>query len=359
MVWRSLFLRVVGERRATVHVVPALGGTERRISPVEAVQVPSALDWSPDGRFLGLTLRADASGRGRIGLLSPATGELRALTSPSAFGLDRWPRISPDGRTIAFVRNQNYWGWHGDLYLVPVTGGSERRLTFDERAIRGHDWTPDGKELILSSNRGGQPTLWRISADGSDPAARPVAGVGGDAFQPTLSRKGQRLAYQEERQDAEIRRVPVQPGTDSSRLTLGVPVAVPGSTRIELSPQVSPDGRQLVFVSRRGGDQAIWVSDLDGSNALQVAVFPGYLSGSPRWSADGQRIAFDAQVFGRSDIFVVSAQGGTPIRLTSDGAADDVLPSWSQDGRWIYFGSDRSGRGRCGRYPPYGARPSR
>ena len=86
----------------------------------------------------------------------------------------------------------------------------------------------------------------------------------------------------------------------------------------------------------------IWVSDAEGSNAVEL-FSQARFSGSPCWSPDGQRVAFDSNLHGNMDIYVIQANGGKPVRLTTNSAGDNV-PSWSRDGNWIYFTSARSGR---------------
>jgi dipeptidyl aminopeptidase/acylaminoacyl peptidase len=107
-------------------------------------------------------------------------------------------------------------------------------------------------------------------------------------------------------------------------------------------PQISLDGRRIVFDSTRSGSREIWVCDSDGSNLLQLTKLGRPLTGTPRWSPDGRYIAFDTRLAEQSDIYVIAANGGVPRRLTED-PADDDIPCWSRDGLWIYFSSNRSG----------------
>ncbi len=114
------------------------------------------------------------------------------------------------------------------------------------------------------------------------------------------------------------------------------------SSRLDTAPQVSRDGKRLVFVSRRSGDDAIWVSDIDGGQPQEIASLPG--DGSPRWSPTGTRVAFDASRAGHADIFVVGAQGIPRAEPLTNEQAENVVPSWSRDEKWIYFASNRTGR---------------
>src|SRR2546429_5895686 len=110
------------------------------------------------------------------------------------------------------------------------------------------------------------------------------------------------------------------------------------SSQGDCSPEFSPDGKKVAFVSERSGISQIWICDSDGRNPLQLTSFGGpHGAGSPSWSPDGRLIAFDCGATGLQDIFMISAEGGSPRRLT-DGNANNVVPTWSRDGQWIYYG---------------------
>jgi len=337
---RIAFVKSVGGDRNAVQIKPAMGGTEQTVIPPEFNPAFRKIDWSPDGNTLAFTVdRPDAGG---IALFSFDTGRVRTLTSPSTGSIDRGPSFSPNGRTVAFIRN-TITPAYGYLYTVGVADGRERQITSGGLVIFGADWSADGKELIFSSNRTGPAALWRIAADASEVDPRPVAGVGTNAYFPTVASKGNRLAYNDDRQDQDIWRTSISAGHDAAGPRLGPATLVHGSTRMDASPQVSRDGKRLVFASQRSGNQDIWVSDIDGLNPLQIASLPGSPAGSPRWSPTGTRVAFDASIAGHYGIFVVGAQGGKPLPLTHD-LWDNVVPSWSGDEKWIYFSSNQTGR---------------
>lgn len=106
------------------------------------------------GRFVAGSERVSPSAPFQIYLLSIESPERRKLTSPPARSRgDRFPAVSPEGNTIAFTRHSN--NDTDDIYLAPVSGGEPTRLTTDNSVINGLSWTPDGREIIYSSIRGG------------------------------------------------------------------------------------------------------------------------------------------------------------------------------------------------------------
>ena len=123
------------------------------------------------------------------------------------------------------------------------------------------------------------------------------------------------------------------------------------STRLDESPQYSPDGKRIVFRSSRSGSEEIWVCDADGSNAVQLTSTGE--AGSPYWSPDGRHIAFDSFIQGHFQSFVVASRGGQPQQITF-GLANNGRPTWSHDGKWIYFNSNRSGRFEVWKMPAGG-----
>ncbi len=186
------FLRVSHES-SSIYVVPALGGTPHQLytGPIDRTFM-GGLSWSPNGKTLAFAQRDPDDVHAWITLLSLADYSTRRLTTPSKQDHDFIPAFSPDGTILAFARGSSA-GVANDLFVVPATGGEPKRLTFDNRAIFGLSWTPDGRDLVFSSARGGIAILWQVSASGGTP--RPFANVSG-AGSPTISPKGNQLAFQ-------------------------------------------------------------------------------------------------------------------------------------------------------------------
>ncbi len=323
-----------------IALLPALGGPEHILHSIAppAFRLPGhSLSWSPDAKSLAFSDRASPQTPFRIELLSIKSLERRSLTSPPAgcHG-DRFPAISPDGETLAFIRRGS--SDTDDVHLAPVSGGPATRLTSDNGPIRGLAWTPDGRGIVYASNRAGARHLWKIRASGGRPERVPAGGENPTTL--AISPHRWLLAYTSTHLDTNIWSFEVQ---DRTGLSGSPPVRLISSTRADDSPQYSPDGNRIVFASSRTGPVEIWTCHRDGSDVVQVTSLYAPHVGTPRWSPDGRQIAFDSTAAGQRDIYVVSADGGTPRRLTTESSAE-VRPSWSADGRFIYFGSDRSGR---------------
>ena len=74
----------------------------------------------------------------------------------------RYPAISPDGSEIAFC-------YQGDIFKVPVGGGTAVQLTSNEAYDYAPVWSPDGKTIAFASNRYGSFDIYTMPADGGAP----------------------------------------------------------------------------------------------------------------------------------------------------------------------------------------------
>ena len=167
--------------RCSIFLISPLGGAERKLTDVACSYL--TLAWTPDGKSLAF---ADGSG---LFLISTATRERRRLTSPPASIVgDHYPAISPDGRNLAFVRSYNLN--QDDLYVASLENGEPQRLTRDSRDILGVAWTPDGRDLVFSSNRLG---ALAYSGESIVPhSAGTAGGSGGRCLAPCHFHEGRR-----------------------------------------------------------------------------------------------------------------------------------------------------------------------
>ena len=105
---------------------------------------------------------------------------------------------------------------------------------------------------------------------------------------------------------------------------------------VERHPALSPDGRQVVYVSEAGGNADIYVQRVDGRNALNLTEDSPDADTSPSFSPDGSKVAFRSER-GGGGIFVMGATGES-VRRLSDRGHD---PSWSPDGRRIVISTEQ------------------
>jgi Tol biopolymer transport system component/DNA-binding winged helix-turn-helix (wHTH) protein len=331
-----------------LYVIPSAGGPERKLYSSLNIR---DICWSPDGKFIAFADKTAPDKFFGVSLLSIDTLEIRELSSPSAESYqDRFISISPDSEQIAFIRASGDF-LKDELYVVSVSSGEQKLLFSDNSRMLGADWTPNGKEIIFSSNRSGSYALWRISAAGGEP--QPMAVGTENAADPTVSRQGNLLAYTRINFDANIYKINL-PATKAEKASS--PVRLIASTRMDRNPRLSADGKQIVFESNRTGSYEIWTSDSDGKNEKQLTFFGGRDTRSACWSPDGQQIAFISRAEGHANLYTINVEGLPPRRL-SDGSLNCAAPSWSRDGQWIYFASDRIGSWQVWKMPAAGGEP--
>jgi serine/threonine protein kinase len=349
------FLRQTSEQTAAIYRVAPLGGAERKIADVIVSGLPlwgGGLCWTRDGKWI-LSSDADAPGkRPYIVLVSSETGEKRKLSSGEGLG-EFHPALSPDNRTLAFVRGLAV----GQSLLFLLSLDTELKPTAAARQLRPAGsrnsspvWTPDGKSLLFTGTSldSFRSRLWRISVSGDSPPA-PVPQAGEGAIWSAVSPQGNRLVFSRLFADTNIWQLDVSgPGGRA-----GTPRQVVASTRMDQWPAFSPDGGRIAFESSRSGGYGVWLANADGSNPQPLHVDPNYVSEDPAWSPDGRTIAFDARKDKQFEIYLISPEGGAPHRLT-DHPSDNWVPSWSCDGKWVYFASNRTGRPEVWRVPAAG-----
>ena len=198
----------------------------RQGCPLGRSLASSMLDWAGDDALV-VADQDSPEEPFHIIRLSIDTGETRQLTSPPPHSSgDLCPVVSPDGQTLAFTRGLA--PAPSDIYVLPVTGGEPRRVTFDESVITALTWSEDGGSIVFSSERGamaGAGSLWRVRVDASTARPEPeqLRGIGQKAGGPVIARRGRRLAYVETSRDVNLWRVaatgegPAQPFVSSTR----------------------------------------------------------------------------------------------------------------------------------------------
>lgn len=303
--------------------IPRLGGDA--LAVVDDAYDPAV---SPDGRNIAFT-REDGESLTRV-FVAPLsdTSKARQLTH-RGHGIwhHRTPAWSPDGRTLCYADQR-------DLWLVDVEGGQPRPLLIDDAADATPIWSPNGAFVYFSSSREGTRAIWRVGVRGGKPT-RVTLGTGQEG-NPSISRDGKRLIYATSIHSARVALLERASGKSA--------ILLEGSDTT--TPAFFPDARAIAYPARRGDDSEIVIQSLDGprvkGDARRLTDLPGSCA-KPNVSPDGRFIVFHSTFEGDRDLWVVPAAGGAAQRLT-DAPSLDAIPRFSPDGRRIAFLSDRGGR---------------
>ena len=287
-------------------LVYSMRGTlwRQRVDDDQAVQLTDGggydyqPDWSPDGASI---VFSRYTGRAvQLCLLDVASGGVRVLVDDGAASIE--PRWSPDGRRLAWVSTAYEGRFH--VWVAKFHDGAlgtPRRVTEDRDSglpryyysrfdqYLSPSWSPDGRELLVVSNRGrlwGSGGLWRIPVPDPASAAAPPRAA------------DMRLVLDEE-------------------------------TMWRARPDWSRDGR-IVYASYVGRQwHQLWLTTDAPRRDASRADDPGPLGGepfqltygdgdatSPRWSPDGRRIAFIANDNGSPTLLVVDVAGGARTEIS-------------------------------------------
>ena len=206
---------------------------------------------------------------------------------------NRWheglPTWSPDHRRIAFISARR---GDADIYVASADGTHVRLLRGGAR--RGSDelypaWSPDGRLIAFSSFSNGHGEVYVMRSDGTRVRrlTKPVDGI--DNVQPVFTPDGRHVVYSAG--GRQLSRVRATDGGGVTRLT---------SSRYGTTmPDISPDGRQLAFVSYRDGRSAIWISDAGGP-ARRIVGYATREVAFPRFSPDGKRLLYSVFAAGET-----------------------------------------------------------
>jgi Tol biopolymer transport system component len=252
------FLRTIHGATRAVHIIPALGGKERKLGEIETWVLPGApvpfLTWTPDGKRLVVVDEGSPGEPKSLFLLSAESGEKRRLTrAPATSSGDSSPAFSPDGRAVAFVRVDQ--GALHSVYLLPVSEdftaqGEPRRLASEKSELANLSWAADGGAILCSDYRENHRGLWKVARSGGP--AESVPSIGESFAHLTASRLGDRLMYSQQDLDSDIWRF------DLDRKLKALPRRLIGSTRMDVTASFSPDGRRIAYASYRSGHCEIW-----------------------------------------------------------------------------------------------------
>lgn len=233
------------------------------------------------------------------------------------------------------------------IFTIREDGSDLRTLTRD-----GNNFYPtfsaDGERIYFTSDRGGNPEIFVMGADGS--GQRPVTRFGtGMSALASESPDGRRIAFM--RVDPAVAPNPEiwvagADGGDPRRLTTTPPAPAGPHVTWSVHPSWSPGGDAIVYASTAGGSTQVWIMNADGSGQrpLTSGSGPGYPDANvPSFSPDGSAIVFWSGFETRyGEVWMMNADGSNRRRLTDTPDPRNAdNPAWSSDGRRVFFASNR------------------
>ncbi len=245
------------------------------------------LAWTPDGRIV---YSSNASGKQDIWIVNADGTGQKQLTDTS--GLNLYPAVSPDGRTIVFVSDRVDSGTH--IWKMDINGGNLKQLT---NGMHEHfpQFSPDGKWVIYTSASEGKPTVWKISIDGGEP----VRLTNKYSKLPVVSPDGKLIAcyYWEEKPDSPfgISLVPFDGGAPVKTID-NLPAA---------AVRWASDGRALIYNETRGGVSNLWSQAIDGGQPKKLTEWKSERIFDFAFSPDGKRLALARGVV-TNDVILIS-----------------------------------------------------
>jgi len=222
-----------------------------------------------------------------------------------------YPHISPDGTRVAFsVRDQTEGIWIWDLSRKTLS-----RLTTLQSRENFPVWTPDGKRIVFSANRGGNSDLWWQAADGSG-AAAPLTQTPEAELPSSVAPDGSRLVFQD----------PNAGDLHTLSLDGTHKIAPLLKTRFQLrNAEVSPDGHLLAYESLETGQPQIYVQSFPD---VSLGKFPVSTNGGaqPLWSRDGRELFYVRPAGG---LMRVAIEGSTAWKAGAPTPLFDGSYAWT------------------------------
>jgi TolB protein len=218
-----------------------------------------------------------------------------------------------------------------EIYILGIDGRGVTPVTRNRSINLSPTWSPDGRQVAWTSYKRGNPDLYiKDLVSGRTRVVSDEEGINASAV---YSPDGRRIALtRSEKGDADIWILDAKTGAVLQRVTTG--------GGIDVAPDFSPNGDQLVFCSERSGGSQIYLVDLDGAAPRRLTPTAGFFT-DPVFSPDGSRIAFVARD-GNFDVLTMKVDGSEMTRLTQD-QGDNEDPTWSPNGRYLVFSSTRNG----------------
>jgi serine/threonine protein kinase/Tol biopolymer transport system component len=281
------------------------------------------LAWSPDGRTIAANHRVkDQQGTyDKVVEYRLDSGAERALSTHrfgSIFGL-AW---QPDGAALYVVARESIEAYGAQIWRLTRGGGAPERVTNDVRSYVGAGITRTGQLITVARSYHSQIWLVPVAAPQRAVAlpSNDMAGIYGLAWTPD----GKLIYAALNNQIVDLWMMNAD-GSEQRQLT--------AHAANNLLPAVSPDGRQILFISdRSGGENHVWQMDIGGRNARELTQVES--DQEPQFWPDGKRFVFGEMAGSVTVAKQMQVEGGS---VQTIGAATGLSPTISPDGRRLAY----------------------
>jgi TolB protein len=280
------------------------------------------------------------------------------LATVQDFPLKRVPQLtyvvdyeaswSPDGRQIVLISNR-----HGGMKVHILDASSEgsgsdmRQITSGPNEDDSPAWSPDGRQIAFVSVQGGVSDIFVTNVDGSN--VRQVTRRLGQNIHPMWSPDSSRILFnttyfaeqvENEDKSSDEKRIIGEKRDDSIDLAT---IRPDGSDLQRITrgggytyASFAPDGMSILHRRQQGEVSQIFLMNADSSGDHNLSGASS-TDGWPSWSPDGKRIVFSRHGEKGFQIFVMN-RDGSDIRQLTDAAGEFTNPRWSPDGKKILSG---------------------
>ncbi len=231
-----------------------------------------------------------------------------------------------------------------DIYTSKPDGSRLTNLTNStDTNDMSPTWSPDGAQLVFSSNRDGNYELYMMNRDGSN-VIRLTDNPAHDEL-PAWSPDGKWIAFVSDRDR------PTAPNSNPERDIYVLAARAPSEVyrltddpRDDTEPTWAPNSQQLAYASNVDRVYRIYTMNIDGADKTVLQAF-AWNERYPAWSPVDNRLLFGSGRNGNWDLVSQDVETGEETQLTID-VSEDVRPAWSHDGSRIAFQrvSTRGGR---------------
>lgn len=252
-------------------------------------------------------------------LQSLASIQITSWKSELGEGVESHPRLSPDGKLIAYVASK---GGNSAIWLKQIDGGEPFTRKQDDHADSSPLWSPDGGQIAFFSERGGRRGIWAAPALGGDSTM--LAPLDAQADLIHWARDGSTIFF---KMGPNLYTLNLQ-SREISKLT-GFEEA------FEHDFSVSPDEKRIAYIDKANEQTDIWLSGLRGENPVRLTDDAAD-DRTPIWHPDGKRIIYNSNRGGIIQICVVFLDGNRQAQLSlSD--TDSHVADISRDGTKILY----------------------